>query len=148
LEYDDKESKGSGGYLMSNYKNNNISDSYSNMIRYCPYVTQQFQCPFSKYYSQELEGFKRQQQGPPKTSPPSFTPQLSDTPDVSLQAVDPGAITPCINRFSYIWLENGQSFWAYLVYVGRTSASGWRYIRGRWEYFGVDLKEIKSFSCY
>ena len=103
MEYNDKENKGLGGYLMSNYRNNNISNSYPN----CPYVTPQFQCPFSTFYRQELEGFKRQQQGPPKTLPPSFTPQLSDAPDVSLHAVDPGAIAPCVNRFSYIWLENG-----------------------------------------
>ena len=122
---------------MSNYRN----DAYLDMIPWCPYVTQQCQCPFSK-------GFQRQQQGPPKTPPPGFTPQLSDVPDVSLLAVDPGAIGPCVNRFSYIWLNNGQSFWAYLVYVGKTSASGWRYRGRRWEYFGVDLKEIKSFSCY
>lgn len=136
-----KEVKNLGGYLMSNYRN----DVYLDMIPWCPYVTQQFQCPFSTLYTQGIEGFQRQKQGPPTTSPPSFTPQLSD---VSLLAVDPGAIRPCVNRFSYIWLTNGQSFWAYLVYVGRTSASGWRYRSGRWVYFGVDLKEIKSFNCY
>ena len=133
---------------MSNYRNNGISNSYPSMIHYCPYATLQFQCPFSTFNRQYVEVINRQQQGPPKTPPPDFTPKLSESPDVSLMAVDPGAIAPCVNRFSYIWLENGQSFWAYLVYVGRTSASGWRYIRGRWEYFGVDLKEIKSFTCY
>ena len=133
---------------MSNYRNNDISDSYTNMIHCCPYAAKQYQCPFSTFYRQELEGFTRQQQGPPKTPPPNFTPQLSDVPEASLMAVDSGAIAPCVYRFSYIWLKNGQSFWAYLVYVGKTSASGWRYRRGRWEYFGVDLKEIKSFTCY
>lgn len=133
---------------MSNYRNDDISYSYPNTIYYCPYITQQFQCPFNALYRQELEGSQRQQQGPPKTPPPSFTPQLSEAAEPSLLAVDPGAIAPCVNRFSYIWLKNGQSFWAYLIYVGRTSASGWRYQRGRWVYFGVDLKEIKNFICY
>ncbi len=133
---------------MSNYISDNISHSYPCMANCCPYATQQFQCPFSTFYRKEVDGFQRQQQGPPKTPPPSYTPQLSSAPDVSLMAVDPGAIAPCVNRFSYIWLKNGQSFWAYLVFVGKTSASGWRYRGKRWEYFGVDLKEIKSFTCY
>lgn len=143
-----KEVKNLGGYLMSNYRSDNTCGSYPCMFQYCPYVTPQFQCPFSTFYGQELEGYQRQKQGPPTTPPPSFTPQLSNVPEASLMAVDPGAISPCVYKFSYIWLKNGQSFWAYLVYVGRTSASGWRYRRGRWEYFGVDLKEIKSFTCY
>lgn len=57
-----------------------------------------------------------------------------------LHKSDVGGVFVCVNRFSYIWLENGQSFWAYLVYVGKTSASGWRYRGGKWAYFGVDLK--------
>ncbi len=129
---------------MSNYR----KDEYLDMIPWCPYVAQQFQCPFRSFYTQGTEGFQRQQQGPPTAPPPNFTPQLSDVPEVSLMAVDPGAISPCVNRLSYIWLKNGQSFWAYLVYVGRTSASGWRYRGGRWVYFGIDLKEIQSFICY
>ncbi|ADK15782.1 MULTISPECIES: hypothetical protein [Clostridium] len=134
---------------MSKYRNNDISDLYTNVIHYCPHIAKQYKCPFSTFYRRELVGFKRQQQqGPPKTPPPNFIPQLSDVPEASLMAVDSGAIAPCVYRFSYIWLKNGQSFWAYLVYVGKTSTSGWRYRKGRWEYFGVDLKEIKSFTCY
>ncbi|HEX3045481.1 MAG TPA: hypothetical protein VHY08_12050, partial [Bacillota bacterium] len=59
-----------------------------------------------------------------------------------------GAISRCVYRFSYIWLTNGQSFWAYLVFVGRSSVAGWRFVRGRWTYFGVDLREIRSFECF
>lgn len=89
-------------------------------------------------------------QGPPTTPPPSFTPKPTSTSSSQpgLMAVDPGAIKPCVYTFVYLWLKNGQSFWAYLVYVGKTSASGWKYQGGRWVYFGVDLKEIKSFTCY
>ena len=72
---------------MSSYINNDMSDSYTNMIHYCPYVAKQYQCPFSTLYRGELEEFKRQQQqSPPKTPPPSFTPQLSDVPEASLMA--------------------------------------------------------------
>ncbi|SHI00794.1 hypothetical protein [Clostridium grantii] len=90
----------------------------------------------------------RQKDGPPKTPPPDITPQLSDQPDVDLKAVDPGAIKPCVYRFSYIWPKRGKPFWAYLVYVGKKSVSGWKYYKNRWVYFGMDLKDIKSFICY
>lgn len=109
-------------------------------MRYCPYYTPLFRCPLQYGY--------RQQQGPPTTAPPSFTPQLTQTQEATIKAVDPGAIKPCINTFSYIWLKNGQSFWAYIIYVGRTSVTGWKYQNRRWVYFGVDLKDIKSFTCY
>lgn len=85
-----------------------------------------------------------QQQGPPTGPPPDFIPQ--EPP--STFRVDPGAISRCVFRFSYLWLTNGQSFWAYLVFVGRTSVAGWRFQRGRWTYFGVDLREIRSFQCF
>ncbi len=89
-----------------------------------------------------------QKSGPPKTPPPDITPELSDGPDIGVKAVDPGAIRPCVYRFSYIWPEKGKPFWAYLVYVGKKSVSGWRYYKNRWVYFGMDLKDIESFICY
>lgn len=127
---------------LTNNKLDKISIVYPEELEYYINYEKQMQSPKGQ------ENFDRQKEGPPKTPPPDMTPQLSDAPDVDLTAVDPGAIAPCVYRFSYIWLKNGQSFWAYLVYVGKKSASGWRYKRKRWVYFGVDLKEIKSFICY
>lgn len=132
---------------MYDYRDDGIGGVHPDAGYYCPYCRQQFQCPFNYGCERVVEEYFPQQ-GPPKTLPPNFTPKLSDVPEPSLMAVDYGAIAPCVNRFSYIWLSNGQSFWAYLVYVGRTSVSGWRYQGGRWVYFGLDLKEIKNFSCY
>ncbi|WP_274856840.1 hypothetical protein [Bacillus methanolicus] len=82
--------------------------------------------------------------GAPTSPPPSFTPQQT----VSLQAVDPGAIRGCLYRYTYIWLENGRSFWFYPTYVGRTSVSGFRWRGNRWEYYGTDLQRIRSFQCF
>ncbi|NLP14857.1 MAG: hypothetical protein GX383_10390 [Clostridium sp.] len=84
--------------------------------------------------------------GPPSDPPPSFTPQQTQAPGVF--AVDPGAIRPCTFRFVYIWLNSGERFWAWLVFVGRRSASGWRWTGFRWIYFGVDLRNIQSFVCF
>ena len=86
--------------------------------------------------------------GPPSGPPPAFVPQQSQSQGIGIQAVDPGAIRPCTFRYVYIWLNTGESFWAWLVFVGRRSAAGWRWTGFRWIYFGVDLRNIESFICY
>ncbi len=88
------------------------------------------------------QGPSQQRQGPPRSAPPRHVPN-----EPALRAIDPGAIRGCLYRFTYIWLQNRQSFWAYPVFVGRNSLAGWRFRRGRWEYFGMDLRDIRSFSC-
>ena len=87
------------------------------------------------------------QQGPPQGPPPSFVPAQRDG-DISIRAVDAGAIRPCIFRFVYIWLENGRQFWAWLVFVGPRSVAGWRWNGFNWVYFGTDLENINSFMCF
>lgn len=66
----------------------------------------------------------------------------------SVKSVDPGAIFPCLYRYTYIWPNRGKGFWAYPTYVGRNSISGWRYDGRRWVYFGMDLRRVRSFYCY
>lgn len=87
-------------------------------------------------------------QGPPQTPPPAFVPQMPGAPGISPQAVDPGAIIGCRNRFVYIWQTNGDQYWAYLTFVGRRSAAGYRWFRNRWVYFGIDLRMIARFFCF
>ena len=82
--------------------------------------------------------------GPPQGRPPAFTPAQQ----AGVFAVDPGAIRRCMFRFVYIWLDNRQQFWAWLVFVGRRSVAGWRWTGFRWVYFGVDLNRISSFMCF
>ncbi|MBP2242040.1 hypothetical protein J2Z40_002613 [Cytobacillus eiseniae] len=62
-------------------------------------------------------------------------------------AVDPGAIRSCLRRFTFIWLENGRSFWFFPTFVGRTSVAGWRWRGNRWVFYGTDLNRISSFQC-
>ncbi len=80
--------------------------------------------------------------GPPMAPPPSFTPELAP------YRVDPGSIRGCRRKYTYIWLNNGNSFWFYPVYIGRRSISGYRWIGFWWVYFGTDLNNIQSFICY
>lgn len=64
------------------------------------------------------------------------------------KSVSPGSISFCLFKFTYIWETNGRSYWAYLFNVDKNTASGLRWFRGTWVYFGVDLKKIDSFICY
>lgn len=106
--------------------------------------------------------------GIPPSPPPNFVPEkgkgkkvnskgYNETSEIqqgglkgmgpSVKAVDPGAVFPCLYRFTYIWPENGRGFWAFITYVGRRSVAGWRFMRGRWRYFGMDLRNIDEFYC-
>lgn len=90
-----------------------------------------------------------QGQDPPSTPPPSFVPsQEAAQPAVGILAIDPSGIRPCIYRYVYLWLDNGQQFWAWLTFVGRRSVAGWRWTGFNWVYFGVDTNRITSFVCY
>lgn len=87
------------------------------------------------------------QQGGPSAPPPLTVPQRPRHHH-ELYRVDPGAISGCMNRYTYIWLKNGHSFWFYPVYVGRSSIAGFRWQGNHWMYYGIDLDRIDSFTCY
>lgn len=83
---------------------------------------------------------------PPQGPPPNWTPEY---PAVQTFAVDPGAISGCMFRFTYVWLSRRQGFWFFPVFVGPRSVAGYRWNsrRNRWEYTGIDLNQINSFTC-
>lgn len=86
-------------------------------------------------------------QQPPSSRPPQWTPEY---PSHRPYAIDAGAISGCMYRFTYIWTSRRNGFWFYPTFVGRTSVSGFRWDaqRHRWEYAGLDLNRIDSFTCY
>lgn len=87
--------------------------------------------------------------GPPSGPPPAFVPsQAAAQQSFGVMAVNPGAIRPCLFRYVYMWLDNGQQFWAWLVFAGPRSVAGWRWIGFRWFYFAVDTRRISSFVCF
>lgn len=89
-------------------------------------------------------GGGQQAGGPPSSPPPAYVPQEQAT----AFAVDPGGIRRCMYRFTYIWLIDGRSFWFYPIFLGRNSIAGWRWSRRRgWVYYGMDLRQIRSFQC-
>lgn len=80
----------------------------------------------------------------PTAPPPQFIPQLQ----ASTFAIDPGGIRRCLFRNTYIWLNNGEQFWFFPVFVGRNSVAGFRWFGYFWGYFGIDLNRISSFTCF
>ena len=134
-----------GGYLMYGYRDYSARTPYKAF--YCPYSMYLTECPFCYGYRPKAEEYQLQQQEPPKNPPPSYTPKLSDLPEPNLTKVESGAISPCIYKYTYLWLKNGESYWSYIVRIGNISLSGWRYIGGRWISFSLDLKDLKNFVC-
>jgi hypothetical protein len=92
--------------------------------------------------------------GAPTSPPPNYVPQKAQAyhfgapGGAAPYAIDPGAIRRCRYRYSYIWLRNGVSFWAWITYVGRRSIAGYRWNGRRWVYFGIDTRRIDYFVCY
>ncbi|CAG9621717.1 hypothetical protein [Sutcliffiella rhizosphaerae] len=89
--------------------------------------------------------------GPP-TSPPPSTPPLETVSfgapgGPTAFAVDPGAFFGCLYRFTWVRLNNGESFWFYPTFIGRRSVAGYRWFFFRWVYFGIDTNRIRSFQC-
>jgi len=83
------------------------------------------------------------QYGPPPGPPPTFIPQQP----VGVFAVDPGAISSCLFRFTFIWPHRQRGFWFYPIFVGPRSIAGFRWTGFNWLYFGMDLRDIQSFAC-
>ncbi|WP_300381885.1 hypothetical protein [Clostridium sp.] len=90
-------------------------------------------------------------------APPNYTPSKSSPEVQSLQssgssgktkAVSPNSIRFCLFKFTYIWETNGNNYWAFIFDVDRKTVTGLRWFRGRWVYFGVDIRRIDSFVCY
>lgn len=98
------------------------------------------------HYPGEQYGPEGHIQGYPPGPPPSKQPQKQY--GTMLKAVEPGTIRLCTYRYVYLWLDNGRSFWAWLLYVGRTSVYGWRWNGFRWINFGLDTRRIDAFDCY
>ncbi|WP_096155302.1 MULTISPECIES: hypothetical protein [Bacillus] len=91
-------------------------------------------------------GGPQQPPGPPPATPPPPSASFSAGGPQTF-AVDPGALNRCLFRFTFIRLTNGESFWFYPTFIGRTSVAGYRWFAFRWVYFGIDTRRISSFQC-
>ncbi len=78
----------------------------------------------------------------PMMAPPNFSPPIP--------AWQNGArgIRGCINRNTYIWLVNGNSFWFFPTFVSRQAVIGFRWRGFGWIYQRINLNTIRSFQCF
>lgn len=94
--------------------------------------------------------------GAPKSPPPNYVPRKNDSGvqkvgvsgGVNAKAVSSNSIRFCLYKYTYIWEENGNNYWTFLLSVNRRTVSGFRWFRRNWVYFGLDLRRIDSFICY
>ncbi|WP_082234744.1 hypothetical protein [Halobacillus massiliensis] len=86
---------------------------------------------------------------PGQLPPPPSSPPAEAVGSPQLYAVDPGSLWGCLYRYTWIRLNNGNRFWFYPTFIGRTSVAGfrWRPNQQRWVYFGIDTNRIASFQC-
>lgn len=111
---------------------------------------------------------------PPRTAPPNFVPEAPGMERGQMRGpgqmygpttgrddfgygrrrrddyypVRPRDLQRCINRFTFIWLINGNGFWFYPTFVGRQFVQGFRWRRNRWEFDTINLNRIIFFRCY
>lgn len=86
-------------------------------------------------------------QGPQFNQPPGPPPAFIPQQPIGIFAVDPGAIRNCLFRFTYIWPHRDRGFWMFPTFVGPRSVAGFRWTGFNWVYFGMDLRDIQSFTC-
>ncbi|CAM5794004.1 hypothetical protein BBOR36S_03361 [Brevibacillus borstelensis] len=84
---------------------------------------------------------------PPSVPPPSRIPSAPRSFGQQFR-VDRGSFRGCLFRFTFVWLRNGRSFWFYPVFVSRTTVAGYRWNGFTWQYFGLALNRIVSFTCF
>lgn len=92
---------------------------------------------------QMSERISQNQETPaPMLAPPSFSPPLP-----AWQS-GPEGIRRCMNRNTYIWLTNGNSFWFVPTFVGMQSIIGFRWRGFGWVYHKINARNIRSYQCF
>ncbi|WP_219361575.1 hypothetical protein [Bacillus mycoides] len=79
----------------------------------------------------------------PMGSPPGFS------PPIPAWRVGSSGIRSCLFTFTYIWLNNGRSFWFFPTTVGREFVAGFRWSRRYgWQFRTIIRNNIRSFECF
>jgi len=79
----------------------------------------------------------------PMGPPPAFS------PPIPAWQSGPHNIRGCLYRHTYVWLNNGNSFWFFPTFVARNIIIGFRWRqRGGWVYHTINPNSIRSFQCF
>ncbi|MFC5528200.1 transporter [Cohnella yongneupensis] len=73
----------------------------------------------------------------PPAPPPAYIPPK---PSVSY-------MIDCINKDSYVWLRNGESFWFFPVYLQSFGVAGFRWNGVTWVFYGFDPRLVDAVAC-
>lgn len=88
----------------------------------------------------------------PSGAPPSVLPSKSDSNVHNTIVLKENPNSPkikiCLYKYTYIWLNNGISYWVYLTSVNRCYAYGYRWLNNEWVLIKVRICNIESFICY
>lgn len=98
--------------------------------------------------------------GGPTSPPPNFTPDMPrsggqpfsgdfDTEQFRGRGQEQFRdLRRCLNRFTFIWLINGNSFWFFPTSIRRQQVEGFRWRNGRWDFDRISLRRILFFRCF
>jgi hypothetical protein len=97
----------------------------------------------------------------PRNAPPNFIPEIPSTfrrpmggpPGFGVQYQFGGynranEIRACLNRFTFIWLINGNAFWFYPTFIDRRFVQGFRWRNNGWQYDRIGINRILFSRCY
>jgi hypothetical protein len=96
------------------------------------------------------------QSAPPSGPPPAFTPTKTQATKFTgataggaggAAYVSPQSVFPCLNRYTFVWLDNGGSFWFWPTYIDFTTVAGYQWTGVSWAYLGIDPRRIDYFYC-
>lgn len=79
----------------------------------------------------------------PMSAPPGFS------PPIPAWQVGSSGIRSCLFRNTFIWMNNGRSFWFFPTAIGREFVAGFRWSnRYGWRFRTITRNSIRSFECF
>lgn len=83
------------------------------------------------------------------TSPfrPPFSPNPPFGPPQGAPWQNTQRFRRCMNRMSFVTLNNRSSFWFYPTDIRRGRLAGFRFRRNRWEPYSIDVSRILRINC-
>ena len=97
--------------------------------------------------------------GVPMFAPPNFTPELPREQRQFINTVDDDSmerfggfnqptLRRCMNRFTFIWLRNGNGFWFFPIFTTNRQVFGFRWNGRNWVNDNINLRRILFFQCF
>ena len=89
-----------------------------------------------------------QTQWAPQGPGPVIGPQGSGAVVGEANSTTPQKLQICVDRFVYLWLNNGAEFWFFVQGVTPRYIFGWRLKEGRLQRGRITMSRIETFYCH